>query len=166
MTKENIENKVKELKLCKDLLLGYIAKDNELLEKHNEQINDLEKQLAEQESMETYNPIFLIKSGLNYAITKNGTSGSDFEKYIEQHNAGEEFKQRLSKLNNGWFPDWKNLKQGKKYLYYDYGYKRLCVGFIITLKNLDDYEYFNPTLENIILEDTELLDLFKIWKEV
>lgn len=165
MTREELQEEIQDkkdfIKVCNETSGNFL----EWTKEAEKELTYLEKQLAELE-VEVYMPIYLSQSGHNYAITKNGKSGSAFEKYLERHNAGEEFKQRLSKLNNGWFPDWNDKNQVKCFLKYNVSTRTINAESKAVWRFVNDHECFNPKLIKVILKDEEMLILWKIWKGI
>lgn len=133
-----------------------------------EKLQDFEKQVAELD-IEVYVPIYLSQSGHNYAITKNGKSGSAFEKYLERHNAGEELKKIISEENakQGWKIDWKDERQDKyNIMFYNHAYNDIHIASEDLAQAYENELYFSEQSS----QDQNFIDKIKplwlIWKGI
>jgi len=172
MTREEIENKIAEYK-------EYIE-DNEI---HGENLKltllDLEQELKKLE-VKVYRNWTPKEYEKYYFINHEGKVDNNYKSLIsseyrlksydafgifqteeeakeiyEQHMAMEEYKHKLSILNNGWFPDWKNDWQEKGYL--QIGGPTFRRGIEVKINGdfqfLNDYEYFNPKIADQVIKE-------------
>jgi SMC interacting uncharacterized protein involved in chromosome segregation len=100
MTKKEIEFKLGLLKQDREVYKGYLTNADR-------EIAELEQELKKLE-VKVYEP--------DYIIFAKGVSEKEVDCY-EQHNAMEEYKHELFKLNNGWFPDWSEGKQSQAFAF-------------------------------------------------
>ena len=105
-------------------------------------ITKLEQELKKLE-VKVYEPHYLDKIPSQAIFTDKQL---DYNEFVDRHNAMEDFKHELSKLNNGWFPDWKDKNQRKCFLYISCYHNEILAGMTSGLKDHNDYEYFNPDL--------------------
>ncbi len=153
MTREEIEKEIKGVSFA---IKG--LKDG--LEIWEPKLADLEKQLAELE-VKVYEIVPSFRANLWSSMTvERKQEITEMNEKLECFDAMEEYKHKLSILNNGWFPDWKDYNQEKYFLIYLHDEKKIDFNFWEVFQEHEDYEYFNPDLSNQVIEE-----LGELWKK-
>jgi hypothetical protein len=110
--------------------------------------------------IKVYEPLYLDEPSLFCGMSTIEKNRLDnFKVIAKQHNAMEEYKYKLSRLNDGWFPDWNDSTQKKGFLYFSVCNSRINCDWAITIREHSDYEYFNPEIADQVLRE-----LGNLWK--
>ena len=147
MTRQEIESRINEN-------IKYIANCEATIRELEEDNSELEQELKKLD-VKVYEPQYIPPFIFTHPV--------EVIRHREQHNAMEEYKHKLSKLNNGWFPDWKDEKP-KARLFYDTQEKLIDYTCDHYFRQSNDYEYFNPEIAYQVIK--ELGELWKKGKDI
>jgi len=144
-------------KLEKDILKleAHILDCDEMEEMWKNESKNYQNQLAKLKKkleVKVYRPNYI------YGLKKDSTK-IEHEIIDSDYNAMEEYKYKLSQLNDGWFPDWNDSTQKKGFLYFSVCNSRINCDWAITIREHSDYEYFNPEIADQVLRE-----LGNLWK--
>lgn len=156
MTREELEKRISKIE-------ARIINCNEMIECWENDSKRYQKQLAELQQELKKLEIKIYKPKYIYGF-KKGTNAIEHEIIDSEYNAMEKYKYELSKMNNGWFPDWSDSNQRKGFLYFSVCDNSVRSDTVARVRDHSNYEYFSPEMADQVIK--KFGDLWKRGKGI